>query len=53
VSYLAGLRLFADIRHNKWLMRFNYRGHSKVNAQWNLYCMVHNIEKLAKAGLGQ
>jgi len=25
----------------------------KLNTQWNLYCMVHNIEKLAKTDLGR
>jgi hypothetical protein len=42
--------VFGNIRHNKRLNRLNHRGHSKVNAQWNLYCMVHNIEKLAQSG---
>ena len=45
--------VFANIRHNKRLTRFNYRGRIKVNTQWNLYCMMHNIEKLAKTSLGQ
>jgi transposase len=45
--------VFANIRHNKRLTRFNHRGREKVNTQWNLYCMVHNIEKLAKAGYAQ
>jgi transposase len=45
--------VFGNIRHNKRLSRLNHRGHSKVNTQWNLYCMVHNIEKLAKTGLGK
>jgi transposase len=45
--------VFANIRHNKRLTRFNYRGRAKVNTQWSLYCMVHNIEKLAKTDLGQ
>jgi hypothetical protein len=45
--------VFANIRHNKSLTRLNYRGRIKVHTQWSLYCMVHNIEKLAKAGLGQ
>jgi transposase len=45
--------VFANIRHNKRLTRLNHRGHEKVNTQWNLYCMVHNIEKLAKTDLGQ
>jgi hypothetical protein len=41
---------FANIRHNKRLNRFTLRGHAKVNTQWHLYCMVHNIEKLANSG---
>ena len=45
--------VFANIRHNKRLTRFNHRGRAKVNTQWNLYCMVHNIEKLSKTSLGQ
>jgi transposase len=42
--------VFANIRHNKRLNRFTLRGHAKVNTQWHLYCMVHNIEKLANSG---
>lgn len=45
--------VFANIRHNKRLARLNHRGCKKVNTQWSLYCMVHNIEKLARAGCGQ
>jgi len=42
--------VFGNIRHNKCLTRLNHRGRAKVNTQWNLYCMVHNIEKLANNG---
>ena len=42
--------VFANLRHNKRLDRFTLRGRVKVNAQWQLYCLVHNIEKLAHAG---
>jgi len=45
--------VFGNIRHNKRLTRLNHRGRAKVNTQWNLYCMVHNIEKLAKTSLGR
>lgn len=45
--------VFANIRHNKGLNRFTLRGQRKVDAQWKLYCMVHNIEKLAHHGYGQ
>ena len=33
--------------------RLNLRGREKVNTQWHLYCMVHNIEKLANSGWRQ
>jgi hypothetical protein len=39
--------VFANLRHNKRLDRFTLRSQAKVNAQWTLYCLVHNIEKLA------
>ena len=42
--------VFADIRYNKQLNRFTLRGKAKVNAQWHLYCLVHNIEKIATVG---
>ncbi len=37
-------------RHNKRLDRFTLRGRTKVDGQWKLYCMVHNIEKLGHHG---
>ena len=40
--------VFANLRHNKRLDRFTLRGRRKVDIQWKLYCLVHNIEKLAK-----
>ena len=42
--------VFANLRHNKRLDRFTLRTQPKVNTQWNLYCLVHNIEKLAHHG---
>jgi len=42
--------VFANLRHNKHLDRFTLRTQPKVNTQWNLYCLVHNIEKLAHHG---
>jgi transposase len=39
--------VFANIRHNKRLSRFTLRGKAKVGTQWRLFCLVHNIEKLA------
>ena len=43
--------VFGNIRVQKRLDRLNLRGKIKVNIQWLLYCMVHNIEKVANYGL--
>ena len=40
--------VFANLRTQKRLDRFTLR--SKVNIQWLLYCMVHNVEKIAHLG---
>jgi len=37
---------------NKRLDRFTLRGQRKVDTQWQLYCLVHNIERLAHNGYG-
>jgi hypothetical protein len=29
------------------MSRFTLRGRHKVSTQWQLYCLVHNIEKIA------
>ncbi|MEO8187839.1 MAG: IS1182 family transposase [Burkholderiaceae bacterium] len=42
--------VFGNVRYNKGLDRFTLRGKAKVDAQWKLYCLVHNIEKLAHHG---
>ena len=43
--------VFANIRVNKRMDKFSLRGKIKVNIQWLLYCMVHNIGKVANYGL--
>ena len=45
--------VFGNIGHNKRLNRFTLRGQKKVDGQWKLYCLVHNIEKLAHHGYGR
>jgi len=40
--------VFGNLRHNKGLRRFTLRGREKVDSQWKLFCLVHNIEKLAR-----
>ena len=42
--------VFANIESNKGLNRFSLRGKKKVQGQWQLYCIVHNIEKLKNYG---
>jgi hypothetical protein len=41
--------VFANIVHCKGMNRFTLRTKRKVNIQWNLYCIVHNIGKFASA----
>jgi len=45
--------VFANLRHNERLDRFTLRGRRQVDTQCKLYCMVHNIEKLAHHGYAQ
>ena len=42
--------VFGNIGTNKGLNRFSLRGKKKVQGQWQLFCLVHNIEKLANYG---
>lgn len=42
--------VFANLRAHKRLDRFTLRGRLKVNIQWMLYCLVHNIEKILNFG---
>ena len=42
--------VFANIGTNKRLNRFTLRSKKKVQGQWHLYCLVHNIEKLMRYG---
>ncbi len=39
--------IFGNLRYHKRLNRFTLRSRDKVNGQWQLFCLVHNIEKLA------
>ncbi len=41
---------FGNLRYHKNLDRFTLRGRAKVDGQWKLYALVHNIEKLANCG---
>lgn len=43
--------VFANVRTQKRMDHFTLRGKIKVNIQWMLYCMIHNIEKIAHYGV--
>jgi hypothetical protein len=42
--------VFGNIRAQKRMDRFTLRGRLKVNIQWMLYCLVHNLEKILHFG---
>lgn len=42
--------VFGNLTVSKRLNRFTLRGKDKVNAQWLMWCMIHNIEKLQRYG---
>jgi transposase len=42
--------VFGNIRVCKRMDRFTLRSRIKVNIQWILYCLVHNIEKIINFG---
>jgi len=43
--------VFANTRHHKGMSRFTLRATAKVSTQWQLVCLVHNIEKMARPGV--
>ena len=55
---LYGMRLaiaeppFAHLRSVLGLDRFTLRGRKKVNIQWNLFCLIHNLKKIHVYGAG-
>lgn len=44
--------VFAHICHILGLNRFSFRGKTKVNTQWQAFCLVHNLKKIHQFGLG-
>lgn len=42
---------FGNLRFHKRLDRFTLRTRTKVDGQWKLFALVHNIEKLAHYGM--
>jgi len=43
--------VFANIRSTHRLNRFSLRGRVKVNTQWQLFCLVHNLGKIHRYGM--
>jgi hypothetical protein len=50
---LAGNKEMAAKLNELERNRFTLRGQKKVDTQWKLLCLGHNIEKLAHLGFGQ
>jgi len=42
--------VFGNIKTTKGMNYFTMRGEKKVNIQWMLYALVHNIEKILTTG---
>jgi len=42
--------VFGNLTANKGLNRFSLRGKTKVQGQWQLFCMIQNIEKIMRYG---
>ena len=42
--FATAVPVFGNPRGNKRLHRFTLRGNAKVDGQWKLYCLVHNVE---------
>ena len=42
--------VFANICSTKGLNKFTLRGRKKINIQWKLYCILHNIGKMYRYG---
>ena len=44
--------VFANIRSNLKLNKFSLRGKTKVDIQWKIYSIIHNIGKVFRYGPG-
>jgi hypothetical protein len=49
--YIGIEPVFANIKTQKRLDRFTLWGKLKVNVQWQLYCIIHNIKKIVNYGV--
>ena len=44
--------VFVNLRIQKGMDYLTWRGKVKVDIQWLLYCIVHNIGKIGGSGMG-
>ena len=44
--------VFGQIKGTRGFRRFSFRGFAKVQAEWQLICLTHNLLKLFRAGWG-
>jgi hypothetical protein len=44
--------VFVNLRIQKGMDYLTWRGKVKVDIQWLLYCIVHNIAKIGGSGMG-
>jgi hypothetical protein len=43
--------VFGQIKHATGFRQFSLRGFQKMNAEWQLVCLTHNLLKLWRAAL--
>ena len=49
MEFILPLR-FANVRYNKGMNYVTLRGKKKVNIQWVMFMMIHNMEKIWNYG---
>jgi hypothetical protein len=43
--------VFGQIKERRGFRRFLFRGSKKVEAEWQIICLTHNLVKLFRAGV--
>ncbi|MEW6087078.1 MAG: transposase [bacterium] len=43
--------VFGNIKNNLGLTKFTLRGKPKINIQWKLFAIIHNIGKIYRYGM--
>jgi|GEM_PF-3890011 len=42
--------VFGQVKDARGFRRFSFRGHERVDMEWKLICLTHNLLKLFRAG---